>query len=774
MRRLPLLLSLLAILLPAPGALAAGRPFSVAPPPDWITRVDLPATKAEPAGQISDGTWHLLVDDQIRIGRTTERWVRRARKIVSSSGVRNFSELHFDFDPTWQSLTIHFVDIIRDGRRIRAFSPEQVRVIERERDRSERMYDGTLTALFFLRDLRPGDIVDYAYSLRGANPILHGRFAGELDLGYQVPVARLYARALIPAGRTITPREFQSKIPGSVRREGTFHSWTWAADDVPAIEWDSDTPVWFDPFPRVELSEFRDWNEVARWASDLFDHAGNGGSRMTALARSIATGESTDEGKVLAAVRFVQDQIRYLGIEIGPNTHQPHPPDQVLRQRFGDCKDKALLLTVLLQKLGFQARPALVNTTARETLDEVLPSPFAFDHVIVHVVLDGRSHWIDATRSDEGGSLDALAPPDFGRALLVDRTTTALVPIPPPEMPRPTTSIEEIYRVGEGGAGAELEVKSVYTGEDADDMRGYFDSTSNAELARNYVNHYAQFDAKVTALERPVVKDDRSANRIVVTERYSIPSFWKNHRRDLFAWAMDDWLSRPASVQRSGPYGLIHPAHVVHEIRVELPRRLSIHPEHLEVDDPAFRFWFDSTVSERMLRLRYRYRSLSDSVPRKRIPEFLDHVDKARAVLDYELRDDVPAPVAASMTPSFPVLAGGVAIVSLLILGGALFAGWKLASSFAQRGGGTPRRSTRLSELKDAPDGRTPASPIPVSGSAEVGALLAVRPCPCGAEFPPGSEMRQTARYLGHPLTIVSRRCQQCSQFDTVYFRTES
>jgi transglutaminase-like putative cysteine protease len=77
-----------------------------------------------------------------------------------------------------------------------------------------------------------------------------------------------------------------------------------------------------------------------------------------------------DEEYILEAIRFVQDEVRYLGVETGINTHKPYPPSQILAQRFGDCKDKSLLLTTLLQARNIEAYPVLVNTSLKQSLDE--------------------------------------------------------------------------------------------------------------------------------------------------------------------------------------------------------------------------------------------------------------------------------------------------------------------------------------------------------------------------------------------------------------------
>ena len=79
-----------------------------------------------------------------------------------------------------------------------------------------------------------------------------------------------------------------------------------------------------------------------------------------------------------------------MSISIGPGGYRPASPDTVLSRRFGDCKDKALLLTTILRELGIEAQPALVNSRRGRVLTSALPTPYMFDHAIVRARTGGE------------------------------------------------------------------------------------------------------------------------------------------------------------------------------------------------------------------------------------------------------------------------------------------------------------------------------------------------------------------------------------------------
>ena len=188
-------------MLVAPVARAAD--FDVRPAPAWVDRVTAPA-----AGPARAGVAGILTDHQVRVtGATVDEYFRRVRKVVSAAGVQNASELSIDFDPSYQRLVLHDIALVRGETRIDELDRNAVRVIEKEPEADEKIYDGQLTALVFLKDVRPGDVIDYDFSLDGSNPLLGGRYADEFDFAASVPTALVRHRLLWPNARPLHVRD---------------------------------------------------------------------------------------------------------------------------------------------------------------------------------------------------------------------------------------------------------------------------------------------------------------------------------------------------------------------------------------------------------------------------------------------------------------------------------------------------------------------------------------------------------------------------------------
>jgi hypothetical protein len=141
-----------------------------------------------------------------------------------------------------------------------------------------------------------------------------------------------------------------------------------------------------------------------RWARvgddywrDLFVKQMDRDPTVLAMASQLAAGAATPEERFARAARFVARDVRYVAIELGIGGYQPHRASEILRNRYGDCKDKVCLLLALLGAMGVEGEPALVRTAEDGMLDTSLVDLGQFDHMIARVKLGDRTVWVDPT-----------------------------------------------------------------------------------------------------------------------------------------------------------------------------------------------------------------------------------------------------------------------------------------------------------------------------------------------------------------------------------------
>lgn len=228
---------------------------------------------------------------------------------------------------------------------------------------------------------------------------------------------------------------------------------TWTLADLPAFD-----PLPGDPpartvAPWVGISSLASWEDFAAWYRRLAAGSDTAGPGVEAFAAEIAAALPDRAGRLRAAYERIA-ALRYVAVELGVGAFRPRTPEQVWRQRYGDCKDKANLLVALLSRLGIPAEFALVNRFDA-TFTE-FPG-WQFNHALVRVPAAPAGGqpldlWLDTT--DRLVPFGVVAPGDLNRKALVfsrDFSTAAFHEITAAQ--EPPAVWQENYAALAGGGG---------------------------------------------------------------------------------------------------------------------------------------------------------------------------------------------------------------------------------------------------------------------------------------------------------------------------------
>jgi len=628
----------------------AAEGYRVAPVAAWVASVESPKDRWAETAPGSNGTAYLLVDRQWSLldGRLRQ-YNHFATKAMSASGVEEVSGISVDFDPLYESLTLHQVRVWRNGVASGRLGRARIDLIQREKELEYQLYDGSKTLNIILEDVRPGDTVEYSYTVEGANPIFAGHFSESLNLRWGVPVGRLHYRVSWPDEKPMHLRSYKTAFEPIRRRLGNENEAIWLRDRVHALFVDKDTPDWYDPFPKIEMSDMTSWDEVVDWALPLYGTAPVT-PEVAELVASIARSAATPEQQLLAALDFAQEQVRYLGLEMGENSHRPSTPGEVLERRYGDCKDKARLLVGLLQAMGIEAYPALVNTDSGEFLTEALPSMQRFDHAIVLARLAGRNYWLDPTLTQQRGDLETLYQPDYDYALVVAPRGGGLLHMSEDLRAVHGKRVEERFDIS-GGPEQPVDYR-ILTEVDhyfADSMREQLAQTTLAAQQQSYLNYVAHYYPSVELAADLQVAEDAGTNLIRLVEHYRIPRAWKPQAESGYVVInfepslIDDHITSVDAPKRTSPYAVTHPVRYEQVTRILVPAGSSFDDERYAIEDSAFRFEKSVDFDGRELVIRYLYQSLRDHVMPVDIEQHAKNLRDIYNLSSYQVRMTDPA-----------------------------------------------------------------------------------------------------------------------------------
>lgn len=666
--RIVLLVARFILMLPA-ALCAADKEVRIAPPPAWVEAVPVPTDVKAPSSSV--GEHYLLIESQADVA-SGATYRHHAYRILDSAGLRHGSQVSVSFDPAYETLALHHVRLIRNGEILDRLDRNKLQVIQRETDLEYLLYSGSLTALLILDDVRVGDIVDLAFTKTGTNPVFGDRYIDTFGLDWSTPVAHLRRRIVHPADRKIAHRVVGSGAPALQERRSEFgRELIWQAHDLPEIVYDRNIPSWHDSSAWVELSDYATWGEVVAWGLPLYAVEADA-SAVKERATALAAGARSQAERALRALDFVQKEIRYLGIETGAGSHRPSSPSAVLARRFGDCKDKAYLLVSLFREMGMDAAPVLVHTSRRQAIKNALPSPLAFNHVIVRLRLDGTDYVLDPTLVDQRGGLPLRHIGRYRCGLVIAPGESALThwPLAPGDESR--SVVEETFTVPGLQAPAKLHVRTTYFARSAERTRSYLKNTSPDDLKKNYVDFYARYFPDV-ATEKPVAwRDDEAANTIVVDEYYTVPNLFRPQATETFlkaefsASAISEYTGSPGATDRKAPLAVAHPVNITHTFRVLLHEPWSVKPQKVEVIDQAFAYERTSSSRDREVNWTYRWTSKADHVPKEATGAHSRNLARVNDDLGFQLTYDT-----AAQHPTFSLNWGMLALAGLTLSGAA-------------------------------------------------------------------------------------------------------
>lgn len=551
-----------------------------------------------PPSERTDPVVIRLNETQSLVGASSATLYNRAIQVNDSSELGAIGQYALSYFAQYQKLVLHRVMILRGAQRIDRTASVQIRPLQRETSIESGMLGGATTLQLLLDDVRIGDTLWISYTVEGENPVFGKQWASDYNWDAGMPVELRRVTITHPRNRPLQWRQLgdfhSARIEPQIEQLGEMTRMRFEGRALDAVEGEPSVPSDYLPARVLQVTEYRDWSEVAQWANGLFPKLPASPALKT-LARQFAA-EADPQARAAAALHWVQNEIRYFSVSIGENSHRPQAPDVVLQRRYGDCKDKSYLLVSLLRELGVQAQPVLLSATAPRLAAKLLPSPSWFNHVIVQISIDGRDYFVDPTRINQPEPL-ATMPIAFpgGQVLPVDAAARGLSTIPERSDSLPTFEHNEEITIADFSGAAILVTRDVYRSTYADGMRTYYTRLSVNEQKKSVLSRYEKLYPGVSLDGVPEYRDVVADNRVEVISRYKLPKAVvvkdKRYQVQFNSQILDGTLGIPSKLVRNFPFELAGGRYSGrYRLRVHWPEQVRRNdPRHVKMlDNPYF------------------------------------------------------------------------------------------------------------------------------------------------------------------------------------------
>ena len=386
-------------------------------PPDWVLAAAHASTPNYPADTIA-----VALDDEETLtvepdGKATLR-KRRVIKILRPQG-RDFAYVFVPLDRDRKVRSLHVWSIAADGH---PYTLRDNEIAEVGDDEYGMLYVDLHAKAAHAPAADPGAVVAYEYE-RTMRP-----YVQEYTWDFQdsIPTLRSVFELVLPADwhYSVAAR----KDAGVVASQPAPGHYRWQMDRVPGIDIQDVpmTPEFRAMAGRLVVRYSHDqqptgdarWTAIGDWYTTLATPSAQVTPDIAAKAKELVAGQSDFTAKLQSIASYMQRNIRYVGIEIGIGGYRPHTADEVFRNRYGDCKDKATLLRAMLESVGIHSTWVLVDTR-RGFVDPGVPS------------IDGN-HAIAAIEMPAGYTnplLQSVVTAKSGKRYLIFDPTNQWIPI---------------------------------------------------------------------------------------------------------------------------------------------------------------------------------------------------------------------------------------------------------------------------------------------------------------------------------------------------------
>lgn len=542
---------------------------TIGPAGSWVQRREVDESFRHAA------SYSMLLIDQQHHASRGEVYYREVRRLETRQAVHEFGQWRLNFDPGTQKVVIHALAVLRNGNAMEHAQPERLRFLQREGQLEWLVIDGWITVFVVMEDVRMGDLIDMSYTIHTTPRFLKDRAWLLATVPTRIALRAFHLSVRFATGRPMQWKSNEETFAPAVCEWDGETEWSWKKENVPLAVPEPNVPSWHITDTWVQVTDCRSWSEVASgiaaaWQED-FDNP-----ELLKVIEEINASAATTAGRAAQAMTMVQDDIRYLSMNVDLGGQIPSQPGAVLQRRYGDCKDKSFLLAHLLRLLGIKAQPVLVNTFLRQSVDQFLPTPSLFNHAIVKYEIDGAPCWVDATLSLQGGGALGRLVPDFRLGLPVGPDVGDLDPIVQPSTRNDRYELRELFSLdSRPGRSTILETTVTAAGWYAEDLRRSFADAGQDEMARRREQFYRQFYPELQRIETLQWQDDRERNEVMLTEAFDLPNALTSNgdRKTCFieprTHLIQSLLGFVEAGRRRHPFILPYPCNVEHRIELE-------------------------------------------------------------------------------------------------------------------------------------------------------------------------------------------------------------
>lgn len=543
---------------------------------------------------------------------------RNIIRINKNSDFSFVNPLEITYNPENEKCIFHYFKIYRNGSLLDAYSSLDFSQIQREKGLEQSLYTGIISSVAHVNNLQIGDIVDYSYTIASFSRVYKNHFTALYATSFSIPLWKMKISLNYSSQNQICKiREVNSKFEekNTTINSGCEYKMEWM--DVNPIEYEEHIPLEDLPRSYVEFSDYKNWEDFGN--DLLLDYSSPEIKDFDVSLYLDSIGSRLDEKLFIEKViNHVKSKMAYQSISIDEHSYLPHKPSEIVKNNYGDCKDKSYLLKILLNDLGVRCNVVLVHTFERQLIADRLISLVNFNHALVHFFYDGVEYQVDLTDSITMFSFERPVEVNYG--VYLNASSFELVKNFNCKNNKYTRRVVENFTIIDDDA--VLEVRDFYQDHAYFEMRKYALENDFFQISKNYLGYYNERykEIAIDELHQSQVIVDESKCSIEFRMYFKLMNIWNNDavaKREVVSFEPVHFkkyiMYLPSAVRN---YSHKWPHEVDFKCDFNINYRLDVDPDYLteSLNCSLFDYEMNTSYCNELLSCEIKYKSKSDKI----------------------------------------------------------------------------------------------------------------------------------------------------------------
>lgn len=342
-------------------------------------------------------------------------------KILNDRGKKDFAEIDINYDSTYEKVELEFAKTIKPDGDIVLVGEKNIRDVSRYLNFP--LYSNARAKIISMPEITEGAVIEYKAKITQNQMIADREFNLAYSLEDNNPIKLAKFKIIAPKEKRLFIKNINEqynkdnfKLYPQIKEAENKKIYSWEFRDIPQIIPEAGSPAVSKITPIILISSFDSWDAIYAWWSGLAFTKIESSPEIKKQVIELIKDKKTDFQKAQSIFNYCTSNIRYVAVEYGQAGYEPHNARDIFNNKYGDCKDQAILLITMLRDANLEAYPVLIST--KDNIDLIKDFPSAlFNHAIAVVKIEDKLYFLDPTA--ETSSINNLPFDDQDRDVLV-------------------------------------------------------------------------------------------------------------------------------------------------------------------------------------------------------------------------------------------------------------------------------------------------------------------------------------------------------------------